>query len=126
MHSLLATTAAGAAACAVFAAPAQATVTRIVAMPDYSVGSATDYATSCRATVQAFATDPVAPVTFYDNGTPFATVRPQGAYALTDWYPAEAGTHTLTAVQDGQDDVPASLTVPVGDGRHIGYACAVL
>ncbi|MFJ1460667.1 hypothetical protein [Nocardia wallacei] len=125
------TVAAGAVAAAALgllvAQPADASVTRLGATPDLSVGVATNYGTGCRYTLQAFVDDPAAPVTFYDNGVPVARVRPAGAYALTGWVPATQGPHTLTAVQDGQpaELPPAPLGLRVGQGVPLGFGCGV-
>ncbi|MBF6172137.1 hypothetical protein [Nocardia blacklockiae] len=125
------TVAAGAVAAAAFALlaaqPADASVTRLGATADLSVGRATNYGTGCRYTVQAFVDDAAAPVTFFDNGVPIGRVRPAGAYALTGWIPATQGPHTLTAVQDGQpaELPPAPLTLSVGQGVPLGFGCGV-
>ncbi len=107
---------------------AAAAVTRIGATPDMSFGMATNYGDGCSYTLQANVTDPVAPVTFYDNGAPIGVARPGGAYALIGWVPANPGHHTLSAVQAGQPaQMPAAtLDLPVGTGLHLGYACLVI
>ncbi|MBB5918693.1 hypothetical protein BJY24_007605 [Nocardia transvalensis] len=123
--------AAGAIAAAGFtlAAPqsAEAAVTQVAATPDMSVGVATNYGTGCNYTLRAVVDDPSAPVTFFDNGAPIGRIRPSGATALTQWVPATQGSHTLTAVQDGQpaERPVANLVLPVGTGAHLGYSCAV-
>ena len=116
----------GIAAVVCVAAPpaAHAEVTRLGAMPDMNFGIATNYGSDCDYTLQADVTDPGAPVTFYDNGTPIGVARPGGAYALLKWTPAYSGQHTLSAVQGGQPTA-ATLVLPVGVGIRIGYACVV-
>ncbi|PPJ23112.1 hypothetical protein C5E45_29160 [Nocardia nova] len=118
-------------AAAVFAAAfpqtANAAVTRLGATPDMNFGIATDYGSGCSYTLQANVTDPVAPVTFYDNGVPIGVTPPGGAYALITWVPAVPGQHTLSAVQAGRPaQMPsATLDLPVGTGIRLGYACLV-
>ncbi|WP_227980504.1 hypothetical protein [Nocardia spumae] len=120
----------GAATICALAVPqtAAAAVTQVGAMPDMSFGLATNYGDACSYTLQANVTDPVAPVTFYDNGAPIGVARPGGAYALIGWVPATSGPHTLTAVQAGQPaQMPAAtLNLPVGTGLPLGYACLVI
>lgn len=110
-----------------FPQAANAAVTRVGATPDMNFGIATNYGSGCGYTLQADVTDPVAPVTFYDNGVAFGVARPGGAYALIPWVPATPGHHTVTAVQAGQPaELPAArLDLPVGTGIHLGYACLV-
>ncbi|MGW0247482.1 hypothetical protein ACWDYH_12675 [Nocardia goodfellowii] len=118
--------AAACAAAALLGPPtAGATVTRIGVFADTNVGSATNYGTGCTHTVQAFVTDPVAPVYFYDNGIPLATIEPSGGVAILKWVPATPGTHTLSAVQVPDDRVTATIALRVGVGTHIGYSCIV-
>jgi hypothetical protein len=113
---------------AVFSAPAQATVTQLGATPDTNYGLGTNYGTGCDYTLQAFVDDPVAPVSFYDNGVPIGAVRPGGASALIPWVPVTQGVHHLTALQAGQPArLPAAfIDLRVGVGVHIGYGCVVV
>ncbi|RJO73604.1 hypothetical protein D5S18_20650 [Nocardia panacis] len=107
-----------------FAAPAAgADVVGIGVLPGINYGFGTNYGTGCTYTIRARVSDPVAPVTFYDNGSVLGTVRPSGGIALLDWVPAGIGMHTLSADQPADD--PARTEVRVAEGRHVGYACAV-
>lgn len=117
----------GAAALICLAVPqtAQAAVTRLGATPDLNFGFTTNYGDRCHYTLQADVTDPVAPVTFYDNGAPIGVAAPGGAYALFHWVPAYPGHHTLSATQGGQAPI-ATLDLSVGTGIPIGYACMVV
>ncbi|MEU1983877.1 hypothetical protein [Nocardia sp. NPDC019395] len=120
---------AAALAVAVPGAPrAAATATQISVMPDLNVGIRTNYGTGCTYTVRATLSEAVTPVTFYDNGAPFATIPPTGGgVALIQWVPAYEGGHTLQAVQPtGGNDMAPSVQVFVGRGEHIGYACWVI
>lgn len=109
-----------------FGAPsAGAEVTRVGVMPDMSFGFDTNYGTGCAYTVEALLTEAVSPVTFYDNGVPFATVPPAGGgIALVTWVPGYTGLHTLGAVQPGTGGDP-SVQVLVGEGVPVGYSCLV-
>lgn len=127
-HGLRALTAIGVSAAGVFAAlvaapPAEAVVTRVGVMPDINFGFDTNYGTGCSHTVEAILTEAVTPVTFYDNGVPFATVPPSGGVALVTWVPSTMGLHTLRAVQGV--DTGAYVQVEVGEGVHVGYGCLV-
>ncbi|QIS18599.1 hypothetical protein [Nocardia terpenica] len=108
-------------------AAAEPAVTRLGATPDTNFGMATNYGTGCNYTLQAFVSDPSAPVVFYDNGEILGVAKPTGAYAVFPWVPATPGRHTLAAVQSGQpaDLPPATLDLPVGFGVHLGYGCNV-
>ncbi|MFE3445436.1 hypothetical protein ACFXNW_20600 [Nocardia sp. NPDC059180] len=120
--------AAAAASAVVVSAPtAAATVTQVSVMPDYNFGPITNYGTTCQYTVRARLTEGVTPVTFYDNGLPFATVAPTDGVALVTWTPTTRGHHTLQAVQPttGANLAPW-VQVEVGVGMHIGYACLVI
>lgn len=110
----------------VFGAPsANAVVTRVGVMPDTSFGFDTNYGTGCAYTVEALLTEAVTPVTFYDNGVPFATVPPAGGgVALATWVPGYTGPHTLQAVQPGGGGDPY-VRVLVGEGVPVGYSCLV-
>ncbi|WP_194818126.1 hypothetical protein [Nocardia sp. XZ_19_385] len=113
-------------ATALLGAPgAGATATRLGIFADINVGSATNYGTGCTYTVQAFVTDPVAPVYFYDNGIPLNTIKPTGGVAILKWVPATTGLHTLGAVQVPDDIITATVDVRVGTGQHLGYGCVV-
>ncbi|HLS75557.1 MAG TPA: hypothetical protein VK083_02050 [Nocardia sp.] len=107
------------------ALPASATVTGVKTLPNLGYGMATNYGTDCPATIQAFVTDPVAPVHFYDNGVPLATVAPTGGVALLTWTPATPGTHRISAVQSSDPAVTRSVDVAVGYGEPVGFGCAV-
>ncbi|MFI5715887.1 hypothetical protein [Nocardia sp. NPDC051750] len=108
------------------APPAAATVVQVSVMPDLNTGIRTDYGTGCTYTVRARLSEAVTPVTFYDNGVPFATVPPAGGgMALVQWVPGYEGDHTLQAAQPGGDPAPY-VQVFVGRGEHIGYACWVI
>ncbi|MEV0764492.1 hypothetical protein [Nocardia sp. NPDC050435] len=123
---LLAAACAAASAVALLAAPsAGATATGVRVLPDINFGSSTNYGTGCSYTVQAFVTDPVAPVQFYDNGIPLRTLRPSGGTVLLNWVPATPGVHTISVVQAPDDVVTAVVDVRVGTGTHLGYACIV-
>lgn len=107
------------------ASSAHAEVTRVGVMPDMSFGLETNYGTGCAYTVEALLTEAVTPVTFYDNGVPFATVPPAGGgVALATWVPGHTGLHTLGAVQPGGGGDP-SVRVLVGEGVPVGYSCLV-
>ncbi|WP_157224098.1 hypothetical protein [Nocardia paucivorans] len=104
---------------------ASAEVTRVGVMPDMSFGFDTNYGTGCTYTVQALLTEAVTPVTFYDNGVPFATVPPAGGgVALVTWVPGYTGLHTLSAVQPSGGGDPW-VQVLVGEGVPVGYSCLV-
>ncbi|MGK8490021.1 hypothetical protein [Nocardia asiatica] len=105
---------------------AGATVTQVGMYPGVNFGMATNYGTGCLYTARATVTDVVAPVVFYDNGVPFGVVRPSGGVALIDWVPATQGPHTISAVQEPYAPYVASIDLRVGEGVHLGYACAVL
>ncbi|BDU05289.1 hypothetical protein FMUBM48_15520 [Nocardia cyriacigeorgica] len=127
----LATAAAFAAAAAaglvVTAPAATASVTQVSVMPDYSFGPITNYGTTCQYTVRARLTEGLTPVTFYDNGVPFATVAPTDGVALVTWTPTTRGHHTLQAVQPTTaQEIAPWVQVEVGVGMHIGYACIVV
>lgn len=109
------------------AAPsAQATVLEVSVTPDLNAGIRTNYGTGCSYTVRAWLSEAVSEVTFFDNGVPFTTVAPDGGgLALTHWIPAYEGDHTLQAVQAGDGQAPY-VSVFVGRGEHIGYACWVI
>ncbi|MBF6331542.1 hypothetical protein [Nocardia transvalensis] len=118
----------GAAAVALAAPqPAEAAVSRLGALPNLAFGSATNYGTGCHYTLQAFVTEPVGRVAFFDNGRLIGWSRPGGAYALIDWVPAAEGRHILAAVQEDQSpDIPAAtLKLSVGRGIDILGACNV-
>ncbi|WP_454195762.1 hypothetical protein [Nocardia sp. Marseille-Q1738] len=116
----------GAAAVTMAAMPtAGATVTQVGMYPGINFGLATNYGTGCTYTARAVVTDVVAPVVFYDNGVPFGVVRPSGGVALLTWVPATPGPHTVSAVQEPDASLVASIDVTVGNGVHLGYACAV-
>ncbi|MFI6047177.1 hypothetical protein ACIA8C_36540 [Nocardia sp. NPDC051321] len=104
---------------------AGATATQVRMTPGINFGSATNYGTGCTYQAQAKVTDVVQPVVFYDNGIPFALVKPSGGVALVDWVPATQGLHTISAVQAPDDSVVASVDVRVGTGVHLGYGCNV-
>ncbi|MEV0339576.1 hypothetical protein AB0H49_11155 [Nocardia sp. NPDC050713] len=124
--TVVASACAGAAAIALAAAPgAQATATRIAVLPDLGFGLATNFGTGCGYTIQAFVTDAVSPVSFYDNGIPLATVAPTGGVALLKWVPATPGVHTISVAQVPDHAITAATAVPVGTGMHIGHGCAV-
>ncbi|WP_157171872.1 hypothetical protein [Nocardia higoensis] len=109
------------------AAPsASATVTGVEALPNLSFGMATNYGTDCTATIQAFVTDPVAPVHFYDDGTPLATVAPTGGVALLTWIPATPGLHRISVAQSSDPAVSWYVDLPVGYGEPVGVGCAVI
>ncbi|KAA8888482.1 hypothetical protein F3087_15860 [Nocardia colli] len=113
-------------AAAVCAMPgAGATVTQVGMSPGINFGSATNYGTGCTYQAKAKLTDVVQPVVFYDNGIPFAVVKPSGGVALVDWVPATQGLHTISAVQAPDDSVVASVDLRVGNGVHLGYGCNV-
>ncbi|WP_156095081.1 hypothetical protein [Nocardia lijiangensis] len=117
---------AGAAAIALAAAPAAgATATGVGVLPDLGYGLATNYGTGCSYTIEAFLTDAVSPVSFYDNGIPLATVRPTGGVALLKWVPATPGRHTISVVQAPDEIVTADYAVSVGTGVHVGHGCVV-
>lgn len=117
---------AGALAVTLAGAPqAAASATRVGVLPDLAYGMATNYGTSCSYTIQAFVTDAVQPVYFYDNGAPLATVRPTGGVALLKWVPPTPGHHTISVVQVPDTTRVASVTVPVGNGVHVGHGCLV-
>ncbi|WP_280264334.1 hypothetical protein [Nocardia abscessus] len=122
------TAAIGAIAAVTMADPpsAGATVTQVGMYPGLNFGLATNYGTGCLYTARATVTDVVTPVVFYDNGIPFGVVRPSGGVALIDWVPATAGQHTISAVQEPDPPYVASIDLRVGEGVHLGYACAVL
>ncbi|MBF6202656.1 Ig-like domain repeat protein [Streptomyces gardneri] len=105
---------------------AGATVTQVEMYPDINFGLVTNYGTGCTYTARATLTDSITPVVFYDNGIPFGVVRPSGGVALIDWVPATPGPHTISAVQQPETPYVASLDLRVGQGVHLGYACAVL
>ncbi len=115
------------AAAVALAAPAEAAVTRLGSTPDIAFGSATNYGTGCHYTLQAFVTEPVGQVAFFDNGQLLGWVKPGGAYALIPWVPSTQGRHILAAVQENQTpDVPAAtLELSVGQGVDILGACNV-
>lgn len=118
--------AAALAAAVLGAPPAAATVVQVSVTPDMNAGIRTNYGTGCSYTVRARLSEAVTPVTFYDNGVPFATVPPAGGgMALVQWVPAYEGDHTLQAAQPGGDLAPY-VQVFVGRGGHIGYACWVV
>ncbi|WP_157101220.1 hypothetical protein [Nocardia shimofusensis] len=104
---------------------ASATVTGVKALPNLSFGMATNYGTDCTATIQAYVTDPVAPVNFYDNGVPLATVAPTGGVALLTWIPATPGAHRISVVQSSDPAVSRYVDLPVGYGEPVGVGCAV-
>ncbi|MBO0854439.1 MAG: hypothetical protein J2P18_11795 [Nocardia sp.] len=105
---------------------ADAAVNQLSATPNINFGSATNYGTGCGGQLQADVTDPVAPVTFYDNGVPIGTANPGGAYALLAWTPGQPGVHHLAAVQAGQaGGKAAGLDLRVGSGLPIGFGCLV-
>ncbi|MEV0293773.1 hypothetical protein [Nocardia sp. NPDC050710] len=116
------------AACAVLLDPptAAATVTRIAVLPDINFGVHTNYGTGCSYTVEAFLSDAVGSVHFYDNGIPLATVAPSGGVALATWVPATPGKHTISAGQAPDGHPTASVDIRVGSGVHLGYSCLVL
>ncbi|UAK35217.1 hypothetical protein K8O92_16170 [Nocardia asteroides] len=105
---------------------AWATVTQVEMYPDINFGLVTNYGTGCTYTARATLTDSITPVVFYDNGIPFGVVRPSGGVALIDWVPATPGPHTISAVQQPETPYVASIDLRVGQGVHLGYACAVL
>ncbi|MBF6439856.1 Ig-like domain repeat protein [Nocardia cyriacigeorgica] len=112
---------------AVTAPSAEATVTQVSVMPDFSFGPITNYGTTCQYTVRARLTEGLTPVTFYDNGVPFATVAPTDGVALVTWTPTTRGHHTLQAVQPTTaQEIAPWVQVEVGVGMHIGYACLVI
>ncbi|TQM26576.1 Ig-like domain repeat protein [Nocardia bhagyanarayanae] len=124
--TVVASACAGAAGIALAAAPgAHATATRIGVLPDLGYGLATNFGTGCSYTIQAFVTDAVSPVSFYDNGIPLATVAPTGGVALLKWVPETPGAHTISVVQAPDRVSTAATAVPVGTGMHIGHGCAV-
>ncbi|MCP2293744.1 hypothetical protein SAMN04244553_0321 [Nocardia amikacinitolerans] len=124
--AVVASACAGAAAIALAAAPgAHATATGIGVLPDLGYGLATNFGTGCGYTIQAFVTDPVASVSFYDNGIPLATVAPTGGVALLKWVPATPGWHTISVAQVPDQVTTAATAVPVGTGMHVGHGCAV-
>ncbi|WP_330229056.1 hypothetical protein OHA40_23565 [Nocardia sp. NBC_00508] len=104
---------------------AGATVTQVGMYPGINFGLATNYGTGCTYTARATVTDVVAPVVFYDNGVPFGVVSPSGGVALITWVPATPGRHTVSAVQEPDAPFVASIDLEVGNGVHLGYACAV-
>ncbi|MBF6543671.1 hypothetical protein [Nocardia brasiliensis] len=104
---------------------AGATVTQVSMYPGINFGLATNYGTGCTYTARAAVTDVTQPVVFYDNGVPFAVVRPSGGTALSDWVPATEGPHTISAVQAPDDRIVASVDLRVGRGVHLGYGCNV-
>lgn len=104
---------------------ATAAVTGVKALPNLSFGAATNYGTGCTATIQAYVTDPVAPVHFYDNGTALATVAPTGGVALLTWIPATPGAHRISVVQSSDPAVSRHVDLPVGYGEPVGVGCAV-
>lgn len=125
-----ATVAAGLCACAaglaVATAPAAAgAVTGLKTLPNLTWGIDSDYGTGCTATIQAFVTDPVAPVYFYDNGIPLATVRPTGGVALVTWVPATPGMHRISAGQAPDAVAAVAVDVWTGVGTPVGYGCVV-
>ncbi|MEU7628688.1 hypothetical protein AB0C34_01700 [Nocardia sp. NPDC049220] len=101
------------------------TVTQVGMYPGVNFGSATNYGSGCTYTARAAVTDAVSPVVFYDNGVPFGMVRPSGGVALIDWVPAAPGAHTVSAIQEPDGSAVASIDIQVGNGMHLGYACAV-
>lgn len=112
------------AALAAGAPTASATVRQVGVFPDMAVGSVTNYGTGCAYTVQARLTEVVTPVTFFDNGTPFATVAPTDGIAQVTWVPPTRGGHTLQATQ-GSTLAPF-VNVSVGTGVPIFYSCLVV
>jgi len=104
---------------------ASATVTGVKALPNLSFGMATNYGTDCTATIQAYVTDPVSPVHFYDNGVPLATVAPTGGVALLTWIPVTPGSHRISVVQSSDPAVSRYVELPVGSGEPVGVGCAV-
>ncbi|WP_280203875.1 hypothetical protein [Nocardia farcinica] len=94
-------------------------------MPNLTWGIDSDYGTGCTATIQAFVTDPVAPVYFYDNGIPLATVRPTGGVALVTWVPATPGMHRISAGQAPDAVAAVAVDVWTGVGTPVGYGCVV-
>lgn len=109
----------------VVAPDAGATVSRLGALPGVNFGAATNYGTGCTSTLHAIVDDPVAPVTFYDNGAVLATIAPSGGGAFLNWVPATTGVHHLAAVQGPDDQVVATLDLRVGTGMHMGTGCNV-
>ncbi|MGV9817431.1 hypothetical protein [Nocardia xishanensis] len=124
--TVVASACAGAAAIAVAAAPsAGATATGVGVLPDLGYGLATNFGTGCSYTIEAFLTDAVSPVYFYDNGIPLATVRPTGGVALLKWVPATTGRHTISVMQAPDEVITADYAVPVGTGVQVGHGCVV-